>query len=135
MKTVLHLMVVGILGLASVAHAGTPLCWSLSAPGVGSTATTLRLFASDMGGQLILSGTASYSLVTFPVTNIVLLVFGTAAALNGNIEASLEGKGPSPSPQNGLLTQDYYLVLNPATLNGSYLSNSTNGTVTAVACH
>lgn len=133
MKTLLHLIVVGILGLASIAH-GAPYCWSLSAPGLGSSDTTLKLYASDMGGQLILSGTASYSFVTFPPTNIVLLVVGTAALVNGNIQAALEGKGLAPSPQDELQTRDYYLILNPATLNGSYISNS-NGTATSVPCN
>lgn len=135
MKILLQLIMVGILGLASGAHAGAPLCWWLSAPGLGSSATTLKLYAADMGGQFILSGTASYSLITFPVTNIVLLMVGTAALLNGNIEASLEGKGVSPSPENGLQTQDYYLILNAGTLNGSFISNSTSGTASSIACN
>jgi hypothetical protein len=109
------------------------LCWSLSAPGVGSTATTLKLYANDMGGQFIVSGTASFSLVTFPPTNVVLLAVGTAAFLNGQIQVALEGKGVSPSAQTTLQSQDYYLILNPATLNGTYVSNST-GTATFVAC-
>lgn len=133
MKTLLHLIVVGILGLASVAHAATPLCWSLPALSVGSTATTLKLYADDMGGQFIVSGTASYSLTTLPVTNIALLVVGTAVYLNGNIHVALEGKGLAPSPPNTVQTQDYYLVLNPATLNGTFISNS-SGTATFVAC-
>jgi hypothetical protein len=133
MKALLHLIVVAILGLASVAHAATPLCWSLSAPGLGSTSTTLKLYANDMGGQFILSGTASFSLVTFPVTNVVLLVVGTAALLNGQIQASLHATGVAPSPPNSLQTQDYYLILNAATLNGSYISNS-SGTAAAIAC-
>jgi hypothetical protein len=140
MKTLLQLIMFGILGLASVAHAGAPFCWSLQAPGLGSSATTLKLYASDMGGQLMLSGTASYSLTTFPATNIVLLVVGTAAYLNGNIEASLHAQGVSPSPQNSFQTQGYYLTLNAATLNGSYIGHSptvssSSGTASSVACN
>ena len=134
MKGVLHFIMVGMLGLASAAHAAVPLCWSLSVqpPIVGVTATTLKLYSNDIGGQFMLAGTASYSVLTFPQTNVVLLAFGTATYLNGNIEATLHATGVSS--QSGLETRDYYLVLNTATLNGSFISGQ-SGTANLIACN
>lgn len=134
MKTLLHLIVVGILGLASAVQAA-PFCWSLSAPGVGASQTVLQLYASDMGGQFILSGTASYSLTTFPVTNVVLLAVGTATFLNGQIQASLRATGVAPSPPNSLQTRDYYLILNATTLNGNYISDESGSGTALFNCN
>ncbi len=125
MKSFCQILLICILNVTSVAKAEVaPFCWSLDSGLVGVSSTTLKLYATDMGGQYSVLGTASFNLITFPPVTRVRLVSGTAATVNDKIEISLNASGTEDSERGILWTGTYHLILDATTLSGEFLSRA-----------
>ena len=143
MRKLYQILLFCILSFASSVQAGTPYCWSLYSGLLGVSSTTLKLHVTDIEDQYLVSGTASFSIITFPPVTRVRLVNGTAATVNDKIEVSLNASGIEGPEQDRLWIGTYHLVLNPATLNGTFLARpsenansnpATSGEATLITC-
>ena len=135
MKNLCQILLVCILSFTSVAQAEvSPYCWSLDSDLVGVSPTTLKLYATDMGGQYSVLGAASFDIITFPLVTRVRLVSGTAATVNDKIEISLSASGIEDAEQSILWTGTYHLILDATTLNGEFLNRaSEDASFTAIS--
>lgn len=160
MKTIIHLLLISIFSLASVAQAeSTPHCWDLSIPGfLGVSSTRLQLFGFDEEARQdehhkkkekdkkhLVSGTASFDIITFPLFTHTRLVTGSSTTVNNKIEISLhasEAENIPDSEQKNLWSGTYHLILDAATLNGIFLlraseddpQRTTSGEATSTNC-
>lgn len=144
MKTISHLLLVSILSLASVAQARSdPHCWSLSVEGlVGVSQTRLQLFGFDEEAHQhehhkkkhekhLVSGTASFDIITFPLFTRTRLVTGSTTMVGDKIEISLhasEAENIPDSERKFLWSGTYHLILDPNTLNGIFLLRASEQT-------
>lgn len=122
MRKLYQILLFCILSFASSVQAGTPYCWSLYSGLLGVSSTTLKLHVTDIEDQYLVSGTASFNIITFPPVTRVRLVNGTAATVNDKIEVSLNASGVENAEQSRLWTGTYHLILDATTLNGVFFS-------------
>jgi hypothetical protein len=135
------LLTTGVFILAfqsTIVSASTQVCLVLSNPPgiVGVGPTTLTLGVMDYGnGHFSVAGTEQYTLATYPPAAMVNPVHGNAEVIGGKVEISLNGTSISGS----LVNTSLHLVIDPATLNGTYIKTengvvSRESTVAVVQC-
>ena len=94
MKTLCHLFLIGIMNFAPIVQAGSaPHCWLLNIGLVGVSQTRLQFFGFDKEAQpkkknkkYLVSGTASFDIITFPLFTRTRVITGSATTLENKIK-------------------------------------------------